>query len=137
MADLMKNATPGLIARMVSLLVALFVFILLVLVKTLLVPGLTWLFVFLVPALTLIFSYFLIYYVLDKFLYRKIKLIYKTIYDAKIPEREKSKSVKMESDVIADAENEVIEWTKKKAKEDQRQKKTRNIPERVSRECVP
>jgi two-component system phosphate regulon sensor histidine kinase PhoR len=119
----MKNATPLVIARLVSILVAVFVFILLLLLKLFVEDSVTWLVIILVPLLTLVFSYILVQNYLEKFLYRKIKLIYKTIYDAKIPEKEKSRAVDLSSDVVADAENEVIEWKKKKTREDLKQKK--------------
>lgn len=119
----MKNATPRVIARYVSLLIAAFVLILTMAVKLFAYQGAGWLLVLLIPILTLIFSYIIIHVYLERFLYRKIKLIYKTIYEAKLPEKDKDKSVDLSSNVIGDAEHEVIEWKKKKTREDQRQKK--------------
>ncbi len=122
----MKNATPLVVSRIVSLLIALFVFLALLALKLLVWQEMPWLAVAVVPALTLVFSYFLLNSYLERFLYRKIKLIYKSIYDAKIPEKEKSRSVDLSADVISDAETEVIEWKKKKTREDMRKKKLEN-----------
>jgi two-component system phosphate regulon sensor histidine kinase PhoR len=108
------------------MLIALFVFLALLAIKLFSWEDVTWLAVIVVPILTLVFSYLLVNAYLERFLYRKIKLIYKTIYDTKIPEREKSKSLDLSTDVISDAENEVIEWKKKRSREDQRKKKLEN-----------
>lgn len=123
MAELMKNATPRAVTQLVSILIGGFVFIVLLVFKLFFFNTLPLWIILSLPVLSLAFSYVLVYYLLNKFLYRKIKLIYKTIYDAKIPEKEKVKSVNMKTDIISDAENLVIEWRKKKSKEDQKQKK--------------
>ena len=122
----MKNATPLVIARIVSVLTALFVFLALLITRLASWHAVSWIIVIAVPALTFLFSFFLIRLYLERFLYRKIKLIYKTIYDTKIPDKEKSKSIDLSGDVVTDAENEVIEWKKKKSKEDLRKKKLEN-----------
>jgi len=68
-------------------------------------------------------SYFIFFKSLEKFIYRKIKLIYKSIYDTKLPEEEKFKKIKVDENVIKDAENKVISWQKDKLKEDRKKKK--------------
>ena len=87
MAELMKNATPRAVTQLVSILIGGFVFIVLLVFKLFFFNTLPLWIILSLPVLSLAFSYVLVYYLLNKFLYRKIKLIYKTIYDAKIPEK--------------------------------------------------
>lgn len=122
----MKNATPLSVSRTSSVAISSFVFIGLLIVKLVFPGSMDWLIVALVPVLTVVVSYIILYQVLENFLYRKIKLIYKTIYDTKIPEKQKDNSIKMSEDVISDAEFMVLEWKKTKAREVIKQKKLEN-----------
>lgn len=122
----MKNATPLSVTRASSIVISSFVFIGLLVAKLVYADSVDWLLVVLIPVLTMIVSYIIFYQVLENFLYRKIKLIYKTIYDTKVPEDEKEKSIKMSEDVLSDAEYQVLEWKKNKAREVIRQKKLEN-----------
>lgn len=56
-------------------------------------------------------------------MYRKIKLIYKSIYDTKASEEERPEKMNVKKNVIKDAEKEVINWQKDKLKEIRKQKK--------------
>ncbi|MCD4696558.1 MAG: sensor histidine kinase [Bacteroidales bacterium] len=119
----MKNATPHVIARLTSLIIAGFIFIFLLLIKLFLPHSIVWWIVFTIPVVQLIITYLIYYNTLEKFIYRKIKLIYKTIYDTKIPEEEKSKKMDIRQNVIDDVESEVINWQRNKLKEIRKQKK--------------
>jgi len=59
---------------------------------------------------TFAFSYFLIRTILEKYIYRRIKLIYKTIRSAKLSMPQKTVSLKEDHDILADVEEEVVEW---------------------------
>ncbi len=57
-------------------------------------------------------SYLIMVYALRKYIYRKVKLIYKSIHRFKVSTREKSKDVDMNSDIIGEVEQEVARWIK-------------------------
>src|SRR4030095_15943270 len=64
-------------------------------------------------------SYFLFYYVLERFIYRKIKLVYKTIHNLKLNRFTKDilgKSLRSE-DPLADVQEEVEQWAEDSRKE--------------------
>lgn len=67
-------------------------------------------------ALVFTFSYFAIRYTADKFIYDKIKIIYKTIHKLKVEESDELKS-KISSQSIDAVNQEVLEWGEKQRKE--------------------
>ncbi len=66
---------------------------------------------------TFAITYFTILYYLKKYIYRKVKLIYKTIHQEKLKPEEKNKSVDIKSDFIGDVEREVAEWAENQRQE--------------------
>jgi len=61
-------------------------------------------------------SYAIIYSTLEKFFYRKIKLIYKTIHNLKRPKGHKSQPYDMHQDVLEKVNIEVKEWADSQSK---------------------
>jgi len=57
-----------------------------------------------------IFSYFIIYQTLETFIYKKIKLIYKTIHRLKRGKNNKSDSFDLQADSLENVNNEFIAW---------------------------
>ncbi|MCB0640850.1 MAG: sensor histidine kinase, partial [Phaeodactylibacter sp.] len=62
-------------------------------------------------------SYFTTIHYLKKYIYRKIKLIYKTIHKHKVRPEEKSASVDIRTDIISEVEKEVAQWVDDQAQE--------------------
>ncbi|MDX1410077.1 MAG: histidine kinase dimerization/phospho-acceptor domain-containing protein, partial [Saprospiraceae bacterium] len=62
------------------------------------------------------FSYFLVRTILEKYIYRRIKLIYKTIRKAKVSMPQKSLDLS-ESSVLDQVEEEVAEWAEERERE--------------------
>ena len=62
-------------------------------------------------------SYLVTIYYLKRYIYRKIKLIYKTIHKHKLSAVEKRDVVDMKSDIIDEVEKEVAEWADNQANE--------------------
>jgi len=61
---------------------------------------------------------FVIYkYILDKFIYEKIRLIYKTIHDLKAPRKQSKSAILNKNDIIEQTNQEVLEWAKYKSQE--------------------
>lgn len=62
-------------------------------------------------------AYFVILLYLKRYIYRKIKLIYKTIHKEKLNPGEKNKSVDINADIIGEVEKEVLEWAEVQRRE--------------------
>jgi len=62
-------------------------------------------------------SYFINIFFLKRYIYRKVKVIYKTIHKHKLAPSEKSKTVDVTSNIIDEVEREVVEWADNQAKE--------------------
>jgi len=119
----MKNATPRQIATISALIISGVILLILLVVKLLLPDYVNWIIVIAAPLITFISGSLVFYYFMENFIYRKIKLIYKTIYDTKIPDGDKPSKPKIKNDIIDYAESEVIEWKKSKTKELKKRKK--------------
>ncbi len=61
---------------------------------------------------------FIIYkFILDKFIYEKIRLIYKTIHELKTPRKQQKSAILNKKDIIEQTNLEVVEWAENKARE--------------------
>jgi two-component system, OmpR family, phosphate regulon sensor histidine kinase PhoR len=119
----MKNATPRQIAAIAAGVVSGIVLLVALIIK-LFFPGThSWFIVISSPIALFIAGYIVFYNFMENFIYRKIKVIYKTIYDTKLGQEEKPSRQKIQNDIIDFAESEVIEWKKKIIKEQKKQKK--------------
>lgn len=113
----MKNASPSRIVLASSGIILLI----------LLVLELAWyLFPFLqfqayqlvvIPLIAFLSIFLIFYLAVEKFIYRKIKLIYKNIHALKSTKEIADEKMKMSSDVISEVNNEVIEWAKERSSE--------------------
>ncbi len=115
----MKNPTPQQIALFVSLFItgaALVAWLLLDSVKKW--AELPWLAELAVMGLALFATaYFTTIFYLRKYIYRKIKLIYKTIHKHKVSSQEKSKVVDVRANIIDEVERQVFEWAEQQKEE--------------------
>ncbi len=74
--------------------------------------------VFIITNLVILPVSFIVYkYILDKFIYEKIRLIYKTIHELKAPRREQKTAILSKTDIIEQTNLEVVEWAEKKTQE--------------------
>ncbi len=62
-------------------------------------------------------SFFLFYYILNHFIYNKIRLIYKTIHSLKAPKEQKQENSYSDNNLIEKAGEEVAAWASDKSKE--------------------
>ncbi len=67
--------------------------------------------------LLFIVSYSLFYYILNNFIYNKIRLVYKTIHELKAPRGERQEQLYQNSDIIQRANEEVAAWASDKKRE--------------------
>ena len=70
-----------------------------------------------VITVTFLLSFFLFQFAVERFIYRKIKLIYKTIHQLKLKKGQKPKSVDINTDIIAAVNKDVEAWAKDQKEE--------------------
>jgi two-component system phosphate regulon sensor histidine kinase PhoR len=70
-----------------------------------------------VVAFTFMLSFFLFQFAVERFIYRKIKLIYKNIHQLKLKKGQKPKSVDLNTDIIAAVNKDVEAWAKDQKEE--------------------
>lgn len=66
---------------------------------------------------TFLICYFLLQYALERFIYRKIKLIYKNIHQLKLKKGQKPKTIDLNSDIIYEVNRDVEAWAKDQKEE--------------------
>lgn len=113
----MKNASPGRIVFASSCIILLFILVLELL--SYLFPQLNFpLYEYVIFPLLIFLSVFLVfYYTVEKFIYQKIKLVYKNIHGLKSTKGKADEKMTMSSDVISEVNNEVLEWAKARSSE--------------------
>lgn len=106
-----KNPTPQQLAMLSALNTAAWLLFALLGVKAF-APSdwLSWWLVFALPLFNLMTSYLSMFEALRKFIYRKIKLIYKAIHRLKAPKTADPLQVDMNNHIIDQVEREVVEW---------------------------
>lgn len=119
----MKNATPTQIASISSVIVSLIIFLLLLAIKLLLPAAINWILVIAIPLATYVISVITFNRSIESFIYRRIKLIYKLIYETKSSAKKTHTRTKIEKDIIENIESEVIEWKKTKMINELKEKK--------------
>jgi len=110
--SMLKNPTPRQIAFFSSFWASIFLFVVLLLSAIFIFPPSTWKWYWMGAIVIIAFgaSYFVFIYYLKKYIYRKVKLIYKTIHKHKLSPEEKRDVVDVDSNIIAEVEKEVSEW---------------------------
>ena len=82
-----------------------------------------WVYMFISDILIFIFLYILYLYTVQKFIYEKIKLIYKTIQNSKNITYDSTKKYRMNTDMIDDVNTDVLKWVQDNSKEIEELKK--------------
>lgn len=113
----MKNASPGRIvfaSSSIILLILLILELLGYLIPSLDFPAYQYL---IIPTIVFTAVFLVFYYTVEKFIYRKIKLVYKNIHELKSTKGIADEKMTMSSDVISEVNNEVLEWAKERSSE--------------------
>ncbi len=114
---MMKNPTPQRIALLASVWITIaFSAVYGIMVFLSQTSTYWWTFGLLVLAV-FVASYFILIDYLKKYIYRKVKLIYKTIHREKLAPEDKKKSVDAKANIIDEVEREVSEWAETQRKE--------------------
>ena len=77
----------------------------------------SWLFYFISSALVFGLTYFIFSYILEKFIYDKIKLIYKNIHTLKKPKESKNKNIDLHTDILQKVNEDVAKWADQRKEE--------------------
>jgi two-component system phosphate regulon sensor histidine kinase PhoR len=112
-----KNPTPRQITIQASTLVALVQLLFFYLLYSFNILQFSWWFPLLIAAISFSAAYFSTSYYLRNYIYRKIKVIYKSIHQHKLATTEKREVVDMRSDIMEQVEKDVEEWTARQEKE--------------------
>ncbi len=112
----MRSTTPRGIAFSISCILALVVFVAVFAVTLVLNGDFYFVSAGVVAGLTFFATYFLVYYTVDKFIYSKVKLIYKSIYSQKIRRKTKER-INKSPDMLAEVNEEVMSWAEDKEEE--------------------
>ncbi|WP_020569254.1 sensor histidine kinase [Neolewinella persica] len=107
---MLKNSTPREIALLASLTIGGAILGLSLLLKVVLFSAVSWFAIGVMTVGATGFSYLVVLTYLDRYIYRKIKLIYKTIHSQKISTDIKKEGVDLDQPIIDDVEQEVEEW---------------------------
>jgi two-component system phosphate regulon sensor histidine kinase PhoR len=106
----LKNSTPREIALLASLTIGGALLGLSLLIKAFPLTTISWLSIVIIAIGATSFSYLVVLTYLDRYIYRKIKLIYKTIHNQKVSTDLKKEGVDLDQPIIDDVEQEVEEW---------------------------
>ncbi len=113
----MKNPTPRSLALMAALTAAVIVVLAEFLTNVLPFFQKNWVSLFVVFAITFIATFIIFYNLLEFFIYRKVKLIYKTISSFKNSKKKTLEKIDLGADIISDVNREVLGWQKDKTDE--------------------
>jgi two-component system phosphate regulon sensor histidine kinase PhoR len=112
----MKNPTPRQLALYAALIIAGVNFLVLIITK-LIIGNFPWISLIIAVSLVFVASYYVFAYALTRFIYRKIKVIYKAIHRLKRPKNDNGSSIDLRNHIIDEVEKEVLDWAKSQKKE--------------------
>ena len=113
----MKESSPRKLALFSAMIVSLTMMVLLTLQYLLAGYFQQWIILLAGTSFVFLLSYVLFKYILNRFIYDKIRLIYKTIRDLKAPKGKRRENIFSERDLISLANEEVAAWASDKTKE--------------------
>ncbi len=119
----MKSTKPSRLLIFGSLTVVACYSLFLVLFQWFLFHKINWLLTACSSVALFLASYFIFSFILEKFIYDKIKIIYKTIYNLKVPKEDKNKSIDLHEDIINKVQEDVAVWAEDNKKEIEELKK--------------
>ena len=114
---MIKNATPNQIALFAALFTSVIIVVVLLLSDLLGLIHLKWHQFFFIWLLNFGIGYLIIINALRRYIYRKIKLIYKSIHSSKRSSPRSSQEEDMNKDIIGEVEQEVAEWADSQKKQ--------------------
>lgn len=114
----MKTLTPKKVAALIAII---FLFVFLLFISVVIVFDYTGSKILLPGAIAAILLLFIVYlislYIIERFIYRKIKIIYKTIHNLKVNKANFPGSLNMDEDILNQVSRDVVNWAKNSKKE--------------------
>lgn len=107
-----KNPTPKQLAFYTAVNIGVVIAFLLAIAKLIYPIAINWFLVVAIPVLVLIVGSISIQFSLRRFIYHKVKLIYKSIHSLKAPKSSSPLTVDLRNHIIDRVEREVTEWAK-------------------------
>ena len=120
---MIKNANPRKLALITSLIVSLGFSLAYGLTSQLVYDEVLWKTLLVGNVVLFVITFFLFRYILERFIYDRIRLIYKTIHDMKAPRSQKKPRFSGQTDIIQETNQEVLDWASDKKKEVEELKK--------------
>lgn len=114
---MLKNPTPRQIALFISMFITVFSFTILLLLSSFSRIYFPYLAYWLWLVVVFLVTYLVTIYYLERYIYRKIKVIYKTIREEKLLPQDKSSTINVNTNIIEDVEREVTEWADNQQRE--------------------
>lgn len=122
----MNTNTPRGIAFIASAVLGLLVFVSVFLIAYIYSSRWEWKLPFFVSLVCFAITFVLVYYLVDRFIYARVKLIYKTVYNQKLSKEMKEK-IQQSPDMIGDVDQQVIEWAQDKDQQIEKLKEQENF----------
>ena len=119
----MKNSKTVNLSAVISLIISGFYLIIFIIFDLNYYDNFHFLFLFSTFIILFFLSFLIINYFLKKFIYEKIKPIYKTIFNLKAPKDKENKQADSNSDLISSVNQHVIKWAEDKREEIEELKK--------------
>jgi len=113
----MQNYSANTLAFRVSLILALVLIGLVVLLKYSVELSFEWTFIAIATPCFFIISFFILRNILYNFIYRRIRLIYKSISNVKEDDKTKQERFNMHTDMLQQVDHDVMTWAEKNKKE--------------------
>lgn len=112
----MPAYTPRSVAVRTAALIALFALVVSAIYESLIAQPIDWVPLIAYPVLMFVVAYFVIAWAIEKFIYRKVKIIYKNIRRFKRTPGQRLQ-VKMTQDVLDEVNTDVVNWAEDRVKE--------------------
>ncbi len=106
-----KNPTPQQLAIYSACILAGLLFLSLFVFKLIGIISVPIVALFVIFVMSILVAYIVIYFAIEQYLTRRIKLIYKIIHQSKLAPKVKMNNIGMNNPLLDDVEKEVVEWT--------------------------
>ncbi len=123
----MKNPTPRSLALIAALVAAVIVLIAELITNFSPYFQKSWISLLVIFVIAFIATFFVFYYLLEKFIYRKIKLVYKTISNFRSSKEKTSGKMNLGNDIIGSVNREVMDWQQNRSDEIEELKRMENF----------
>jgi two-component system phosphate regulon sensor histidine kinase PhoR len=111
----MINLTPRTVALLVSMLPVLISVVFYILSYP--YTSIEWYLFIILLIVLFVVNYFLSFYLVEKFIHKKIKVIYKTIHSLKLSKDSVPEDFKMDTDILNQVNKDVVDWASNKKEE--------------------